>query len=1592
MRVPLAQIEFAFCAARIGICVLVAGMCSAQDPEFAPRPTVSSVLAGAVSVETVDLDGDGDRDFLVATGSSGSILWIESDGDTNPGFPLVHVIDGTALNAAHASAADVDGDGDLDVLASVRSSSPSSVTWYENVGGLPAVFEPRQLGPLPPSDVGQRVNVARAADLDLDGDTDIVVGFHANAQSTLGHVVWYRSDGGANPSFTAVPLSAPSGAIENISDLRISDLNLSGSRDIVAVSETPGTTGGRNRVVWWSSTGGGNPVFQYQSIENTLIDPLALVVVNFTGTIAPDIAVVAAGSNRIAVLRNNGGVTPTFSTVAVIPLQDPRSLAAFDVEGDGDTDLAVALGTGSEVVVLENLGQATPAFTQRILGSDGGFCADLAVGDVSGNGRIDVAAVFPGTGRLDWFEQVRPIENLATGILSSTFTKAVDSAASGQTLLIPTERLKQDPIIDLNGKSLILASDDVFVLGQDASVLLANNASLSAASNRVIIIDGDVSAPSGSGYSLQGSSGATIRTSLSFTNGGDLTVGTDTTLDGPRELKRGVIDGDPALGSFFNLIGRPQDVLPITLSNGDKGIVVSGEEFGGTGQNVPSSLAVYAPDGSSNTQWTGYPIDTDVPTSRGAIVVGDFDSDGLEDIVSIRYDNGVPVLVLHTAQAGAIPAFASNPILTSIDAQHLVASDLDFDGDLDLVSGQGWFESSGGATPSFSYSPFAAVSGMQSFGLVVCDFDLDGGRDVAVHCELRDALGQSRIGYQLYVLKSDAGADPSFTPVLVQERDYVASGMCDGSYDCYPMLNVELQGLNTLSREDQNMDGMTDLFLSEDVGITLLTNLGTGAAFMSTLLTQDYAFDELLPTDLDGDHDVDLLVSSKRSSRVRFVENLSGTTYREDESIKPILRASGAAVLDSDSDGVAQLAIIATGHDRVEVIQRTDKPALDIISSTMDVDGILDVTNGTINVLDSLVDPADFMFIRSGGTLAGRGGVQADVYNGGMLRPDGTLNVLGSYYQYGPDSVKDTGTLQIDLRSDIPLDVDVLNVAQQATLAGGLIVQASPNYVPTEGNIAEILRANDFDSAGLNFDAVHSPRITVLQNGDPNTGTLWPTYNDGPPTSWVRLVATGVDDPPLNGRDFTAISTPADAVVFDITGGSNGQPDGYADTVIAYPEILGGAAGGGVAVFVGGPGGQGGFEFESLAIYTGALTAKPIAVEAGDYDGDGRFEVAVANSLVDTNQTSVFLLEVDSSLSMPVFESQTPPIFIRRGARILDMTSADTMPSQLTPGGLLRVGSPTGLVILSYAEDSGIATAAVMQGPGWETCDIDVCDDPDSVDPIDIDGGAAAYIVGFVATSNDDDKVVVASNPTNSPGMFESASYLVGDGPTEVRSDDLNNDGYPDIVTINENSGTVSVLLNISDPDSLSGRGFADQIELPLQLDLSDPAPLPSSVALADLDDDGDLDIAVVSTNAAGVRAVRRLTNQFLESGEMTFESVVDLDVQPIGVPLLVRETDFEGGFGGVLLNDDLVVFIDAQASPRPAPGFGPSGHQAIVSIADPFCLADTNSDGMLSPADFSAWVAAFNAASPSCDQNGDGMCSPADFSAWVTNYNAGCP
>jgi endonuclease I len=87
-----------------------------------------------------------------------------------------------------------------------------------------------------------------------------------------------------------------------------------------------------------------------------------------------------------------------------------------------------------------------------------------------------------------------------------------------------------------------------------------------------------------------------------------------------------------------------------------------------------------------------------------------------------------------------------------------------------------------------------------------------------------------------------------------------------------------------------------------------------------------------------------------------------------------------------------------------------------------------------------------------------------------------------------------------------------------------------------------------------------------------------------------------------------------------------------------------------------------------------------------------------------------------------------------------------------------------------------------------------------------------------------------------------------------------------------------------------------------------------------------------------------------------------------------------------------IAALVTLLVSDEDLPGAAVSSIEvSIIAHAVADCPADVNADGAVTPADFSAWIAAFNAQTPACDQNADGLCTPADFSAWIANFNVGC-
>ncbi len=111
--------------------VTIAGVSSplASSGVFAGQSPISTSTGWAFDAFAADVDGDGDMDVLSASVLDDTIAWYENDGSEN--FTR-YTISTTAVGAVSVFAADVDGDGDLDVLCA--SLNDDKIAWYENDG------------------------------------------------------------------------------------------------------------------------------------------------------------------------------------------------------------------------------------------------------------------------------------------------------------------------------------------------------------------------------------------------------------------------------------------------------------------------------------------------------------------------------------------------------------------------------------------------------------------------------------------------------------------------------------------------------------------------------------------------------------------------------------------------------------------------------------------------------------------------------------------------------------------------------------------------------------------------------------------------------------------------------------------------------------------------------------------------------------------------------------------------------------------------------------------------------------------------------------------------------------------------------------------------------------------------------------------------------------------------------------------------------------------------------------------------------------------------------------------------------------------
>ncbi|UCF50675.1 MAG: VCBS repeat-containing protein [Thermoplasmatales archaeon] len=130
--------------------------------------TIDSSFAGAHDVKAYDVDKDGDSDVLGAAYISDDIAWWRNDGG-NPTLWTKQKIDDSFNGALRVEVADIDNDGDCDILGT--ADLINSVSWWRNDGGSPIIWTENTIDAACSGAWPMYV-----VDIDEDEDVDVIVG------------------------------------------------------------------------------------------------------------------------------------------------------------------------------------------------------------------------------------------------------------------------------------------------------------------------------------------------------------------------------------------------------------------------------------------------------------------------------------------------------------------------------------------------------------------------------------------------------------------------------------------------------------------------------------------------------------------------------------------------------------------------------------------------------------------------------------------------------------------------------------------------------------------------------------------------------------------------------------------------------------------------------------------------------------------------------------------------------------------------------------------------------------------------------------------------------------------------------------------------------------------------------------------------------------------------------------------------------------------------------------------------------------------------------------------------------------------------
>jgi hypothetical protein len=586
------------------------------------------------------------------------------------------------LNTGNApfeiAAGDLNKDGKQDLVVANSQSNSIGVLLGNGAG----TFLPQASTTVGSSPFGVAVG-----DLNRDGILDVVV---ANDGANTVSILLGTGTG----ALTLQPSSPAVGA--NPYDIALGDLNRDGALDIV----TANRIGNSVSVLLGNGTGGFSPQTSYV----VGINPRGIAIDDLNRDGKLDVVTANQGTqtdSSISVLLGSG--TGTLGMAQAVPFgttDGAFGVATGDLNRDSIPDLVIATSNGNNVKVLFGTGSGTFTLDPANVYAVGTNPLRVAVGDVNGDGFLDVATS-------NWTgSSVSVLHNTGTGKLLPAASTSTGAQATGVLLA----DLSQDGRLDIAVASLGSASVKV-LLNQTA---LSTTGALQSAS------------PVAAGAAPA----STAVGDLNRDGRPDLVTANTSTANSVSVLLATSTGGYQTALSYATAGTANMVALGDLNRDGILDLIVT-DTVAGLGVRL----------GSGSGTFPTYQTTPTVSSYPGSLAVGDVNRDGKLDVVTANADNTANIFLGNGSGGWTSVTSLAAPNSPRAITLH----DLNRDGKLDILvansTGTGISVAWGNGTGTFGgmvATTAVCASGPQ--GLAVGDMTGDGAPDVVVACTNEDLI------------------------------------------------------------------------------------------------------------------------------------------------------------------------------------------------------------------------------------------------------------------------------------------------------------------------------------------------------------------------------------------------------------------------------------------------------------------------------------------------------------------------------------------------------------------------------------------------------------------------------------------------------------------------------------------------------------------------------------------------------------------------------------------------------------------------------------------------------------------------------------